>query len=747
MGGSVNRGGSVTRALERSGSVGRALAGAGRKVLGFGGKSNKDEPQQEFEFETANVPTGAEPRHGRDDDDDVNQGPRSGMDDDDNEDVGRSNLFASLGADSSRKGDNEDEDDDNKDDFCPSESDDEMDIDDSAPVFSSAATVAADDRFVQMINACQATPPAKGRLALTEAAFAAALARRPLLAARLFMCWRLGHSQRATDLALMAGTQHLALSASCAALKARAEATATQRDNTAAVSAASGGNDKTHLRAAQAAAAAAERAVAAARESAVALVDAEKELASANANMAKALANVSAAAAAAGGDTRNRGANAVTATPTVSLRRLKAARAEAEMGPKGAFGPHAVTLRRRENNAKAHYAHVGLALASCETVLACTLLRMREREQYPGPLRAIRLLPRLERGGIRVPTPPPPPPAPEPKQEVSAQPSLGSPARPVEESVEEVGAAEKKSPPVKRRPPPAKPGHRARKPPAKTEYNDDEETKDEREVHEENDPSEENVEAALVSRSRNRTPDPEPEPGLRGTIASTESSVYVSQDLSGVPGTSSTVGPKRAAPTPIGRRTNKSIVQAKVEATHNRNSPTKALPPRKPARPPPAKPKMAAKALSSAEAPTAPSNGARSGKMPRGGNDDEDASGDDDDSSSLSSSSSDEEEDESDDDSSSASSTSSSSSSNNSSDESGDDEEEEKEEEEADKKHNLSPDDFESSSLEEQQQTSGEDASTVNDADVNPTFAPVVAETETPSAASVVVTDDTGTSL
>ena len=703
MGGSVNRGGSVTRALERGGSVGRALADAGKKVMGFGSKNNKDQPQREFAFETTNVPSNAEP--GRDRDDDVNQGPRGGMDgDEDDQDVGRSNFFASLGADSNGKGDNEDEDnaESNKDDFCPSESDDDMDVDDSAPVFSSAATVAADDRFAQMINACQATPPAKSRLALTEPAFAAALARRPLLAARLYMCWRLGNAQRATDLALMAGTQHLALSASCAALKARVEASATQRDNTAAVSAASGGSDKTHLRAAQAAAADAERAAAAAQESAAALVDAEKELASANANLAKALSNVSSAAAVAGGDTRNRGGNATAAAPTVSLRRLKAARQEAEMGAKGAFGPHAVALRRRENNAKAHYAHVGLALASCEAVLACTLLRMREREQYPGPLRVTRLLPRLKRGGICVPLPPPPPPppAPEPKEKAP------SPPRPVEESVED-DAAEKKSPPVKRRPPPAKRAHKARKPPLPTHApppRSNEETKDEREVPiGENDPSEENVETALISRSRNRTP--EPERGLRGNVASTESSVFVSQDLSGVPGTCSTVGPKR--------------------------TPKKAPPPRKPVRPPPARPKAATKAFAALEPSVAFSETAARAKKPSAGINGEDASGGDEDDDSSSSSSSSKEDEEG--DNSSASSTSSSASSENSSDESENDVVEE-----VDSKQELSPGDVES--VLEQEQAGVGDFS-VNNADDKST----VAETPSPAAAHLI--DSQGSSV
>jgi hypothetical protein len=395
------RGGSVTRALERGGSVTRALADVGRKILGGtyggGGGSRKQRlalgESNDFEFNVAQVPSSTEPGSRAD----GHNGPHGGMDEDEDEDnVARSMLFSSLGAEPSGIGADEDgqASDDGRRENSESESDDDEDVDGSAPVFSSAASLAANKRFAQVVEACQALPAAFGRAVLTEPAFGAALARRPLLAARLFVCWQLGHAQRATDLALMAGTQHLALAALAAAVAARAGIAVARSPIIVATC------SKDALRLAKAAEAASERAAAAVQESAAAAAEAERESISASAMLAKALASASSAAAAAGGDARNKGATAAAATPTVSLRRLKAARAEAEADVAGPFGAKAVALRRRGNAAKAQYAHAGLAIVSSEAVLASVLLRMREREQYPGPLRAVRFMPRLARGSF-----------------------------------------------------------------------------------------------------------------------------------------------------------------------------------------------------------------------------------------------------------------------------------------------------------------------------------------------------------
>jgi len=323
------RGGSVTRALERGGSVTRALADVGRKVLGgtFGGGGGSRKQRlalgesNDFEFNVAQVPSSTEPGSRAD----GHNGPHGGMDEDEDEDnVARSMLFSSLGAEPSGIGADGDgqASDDGRRENSESESDDDEDVDGSAPVFSSAASLAANKRFAQVVEACQALPAAFGRAVLTEPAFGAALARRPLLAARLFVCWQLGHAQRATDLALMAGTQHLALAASAAAVAARAG-------------------------------------IAVARSPII-----------------------------------------VATCSKDALRLAKAAEAASERAP--------------------------------GVLLACVLLRMREREQYPGPLRAVRFLPRLARGPFCKPLPPPPPPPPLLAAPMPTPPS----APPVEEPTE-----------------------------------------------------------------------------------------------------------------------------------------------------------------------------------------------------------------------------------------------------------------------------------------------------------------------
>ena len=237
------------------------------------------------------------------------------------------------------------------------------------------AEVSGSAKHASLIGACQEAAPraSTGGSALHAAGLAASLARRPLLAARLHAVCRLSRGQHAAAVADLAGQRALKAAASHATARAAADSPA------GAV------GSPGHERLAALALAAAEASTRAAAE---AVAEAAWARAECRAGRGSGKGKGNSSGSGGGGD------------PAEQELECALAEAEAEIANAGGSSAVAAALaaaacRRELASLRSRGVAHALAALTLEAGLQCTLLRLREAEQYPRQLKLLAALPKL----------------------------------------------------------------------------------------------------------------------------------------------------------------------------------------------------------------------------------------------------------------------------------------------------------------------------------------------------------------